>query len=100
MFTRYRNRGNKAKDQEAHAIRRAYLRYGLRLTQNDLAEIRHMIQAGQSTCVELQSNRIAVHELHYRGARIRVVYDKQRKTVVTFLNEDMDDFIAGKGAWA
>ena len=88
MFTRFRG-GSKAKDQEAHALRRAYLRYGLRLTQHDLHTIRNEIQEGRSTCVQTQSNRISVHDLVYKDVPVRVVYDKMRKTVVTFLTDKM-----------
>jgi len=35
--------------------------------------------------VERQSHRITVWDLNFKGKEVRVVYDNQRKSIVTFL---------------
>lgn len=79
---------NKQKAQRIHAKRRAYERYGLQLNKASYQDIVKLIQIGQTVCVERQSSRISVHELVYQGAKMRVVYDKTRKTIATFLPGD------------
>lgn len=86
-----RKRGSKRKAQFRHCLRRALERFGLRLTENDIWDIRAMIEAGQSRCVHKQSLRVSHHLLEYHDIELIVVYDKIRKMVVTFLRvEDYD----------
>ena len=71
--------------QQKHAVRRASERYELAITADELAEIVKMIQHNQIITSEKQSNRVTIKKLIYKERIIRVVYDKIRKTVVSFL---------------
>lgn len=85
-----------------HAQRRAAQRYDLHLTQADLDKIVGDIQHGRAAFVERQSNRVTVWDVvlvermpdlvsgalsaeHHFGTVARVIYDKQRKQIVSFL---------------
>lgn len=89
----------KAKSQTGHALRRAYERYGLRLTEHHLRDLVKRIQNNEAQYVVAQSLRIAVFDAtvpnpHPTPANdcvlcpVRVVYDRDRKTIVTFLHPD------------
>lgn len=76
---------SKAKSQRKHAKRRALSRYGLALSRHHLDAIVLQIQSGKAKFVERQSNRVTLWEVSYEGHILPVVYDKIRKTCVTFL---------------
>lgn len=88
MWQRFRT-GDKKRAEIKHALRRAMERYGLHLTEQDLNLIRKAIQAGASQCVNKQTWRVSVHDLRYMDTDIRVVYDKERKSIVSFLTHEM-----------
>ena len=79
---------SKAKAQRNHAKKRSVERFGAAIGDTGLAKIVAQIQNGQAKFVERQSLRISVWEIDYHGQRCNVVYDKQRKTIVTFLFTD------------
>ena len=79
------NKLNKTKCQRAHAKRRANQRYGLSLNRDKLNAMVRLIQEGKCTFIERQSNRVTVFSLLFEGLTFPVVYDKQRKTIVTVL---------------
>jgi hypothetical protein len=60
-------------------------RYGLHLTEQVHGAIVAKIHANQTTPVERQSARISVHDVEHHDALYRVVYDRRRKVLVTFL---------------
>lgn len=60
-------------------------RYDLRFTDDVRAVFIGEINAGRSVCVRRQSLRVAIHDVTYKGSVYRVVYDKNRKEIVTFL---------------
>lgn len=68
-----------------HAQRRAWERYGLAIDRGLYRHLIKIIQAGNSTFLQKQTNRVSVHEVLYQDVTYRVVYDKSRKTIVTFL---------------
>lgn len=74
--------------QRIHAKRRAVERYSLDLNRQDLRNIVTVIQSNKATPVEKQSHRVTVFDLTYNEVDVRVVYDKQRKTIVTFLPKE------------
>ncbi len=75
-----------------HFKARALERYGLELNRHDLRDIAKMIQRNSGQFIEKQSNRITVWEVTYKDTLLRVVYDKNRKVVVTALPfEEQDD---------
>jgi hypothetical protein len=56
-------RGDKARSQRRHALRRAAERYGLSLTESDMASILQQITSGRARLVEKQSNRVSLYEV-------------------------------------
>lgn len=78
----------KTRAQRIHARRRALERYELDLNRHDLREVVESIQAGKATFVRRQSLRVSIWEVTVKGQACRVVYDKLRKTIVTFLPLD------------
>ena len=84
MQRRKKSRTNK---QRNHAKRRFKQRYGIDFNQQMRQEFRRLIQSNQCVLVEKQSNRISIWDVTYEGNVYRIVYDKQRKNVVTVLPE-------------
>lgn len=74
--------------ERKHARRRALQRYDLDLRDEDLDLITGMIQTGKATFVEKQSNRVSVFTLKFKEKDVKVVYDRQRQNIVTFLPID------------
>jgi hypothetical protein len=71
--------------QRRHAKLRAQERYGLSLNRIDLREIAGLIQQGKAVFLRRQSLRVSHWLVEVGGKSARVVYDRKRKTVVTFL---------------
>lgn len=90
---------NKTQAQRIHASRRAAERYGMKFGRAEQREFVKAIQTGKSTVIEKQSHRVTVHELIIEGEPVRVVYDRIRKTIVTFLpfEEVEDESLTGQG---
>ncbi len=81
-----RRRSDKATAQRYHARQRALERYGLDLTDDDLEVLVRRVQAGTDvTLFDKQSHRVTTWIMNVRGITCRVVYDKTRKTIVSFL---------------
>lgn len=53
-----------------------------------MMELIKQIQSGQAKHVVTQTNRISVFDVKYLDLKVRVVYDKNRKTLVTALEPD------------
>lgn len=80
---------SKARSQRSHARKRALQRFDVQLNRHQLQALVTQIQNGFATLVERQSLRVSVWRITLEdGRRPHVVYDKQRKTIVTFLPED------------
>jgi len=75
----------KASCQRRHARNRALQRFDLELTRKDLDFLVQQIQDNKAKFVERQSHRVSVFKILYKEKDMKVVYDKQRKTIVTFL---------------
>jgi phage FluMu gp28-like protein len=92
---------NKAEGQNKHAKQRAMERYGIDLNRHKRLEIVHMIQHGKATCVRKQSHRVSIFSLQYENQEIVVVYDKQRKTLASFLPLEAkeEDTFMGNYRW-
>jgi hypothetical protein len=83
----------KEKGQIKHAIRRAIQRYDLDLYERDILEMVRRIQIGDIISSKKQTNRVSIVEMVVNNVRCKVAYDKQRKTIATFLPlEGMIDF--------
>ena len=84
-------KGKRSKEyaQQVHFRRRLLGRYEIedveRFKTVTLAQIHSL---AVKTIVEKQSLRISVHMVHYEGQNIRVVYDKERKNLVSVLVPD------------
>lgn len=89
MSRRKRRNYSKASSQEFHAKKRALERYGLDLSNNDLFEIIKNIKSGYAEHIQKQTNRLKLYKTLVKQTDVYVVYDKSRKTVVTFLTKEM-----------
>lgn len=84
---------DKGRAQTAHALRRASQRLGLTLNESDLHKVIKDIQSGKYKCVEVQSNRVSKFKVTIKEVEVVAVYDKLRKTLVTFLELNPDPFL-------
>jgi hypothetical protein len=82
---------NKSESQVVHALRRAAERYGLELNESTYRELVNRIRKPgrkgnkPAILVERQSLRVSVWDIDLDGKMVRVVYDRTRKNIVTFL---------------
>lgn len=84
--------GSKKKSERLHARRRARERYGIEVGAHTRRRIIQAIQAGRSKPVRRTSNRNTVHDVTLDDELVvRVVYDNQRKEIVTFLPPEKGD---------
>lgn len=80
-----------------HAQNRAFDHYQLRLSEMDVAVMARMIRNGKSIYVDKASNRVTLHLVESYGMTLPVVYDKQRKCIVTILPpQKRDEWLARK----
>ncbi len=89
-MVRRRKQEPKAHSQRTHFKKRALERYGVDVNRHLYREMVEMIQNGKAVFIERQTNRIAAFWLYlekppYTGVKLRVIYDKERKTLVTAL---------------
>lgn len=75
----------KTEAQNKHAKQRAMERYGIDLNRHKREQIIRMIQNGQAECVRKQSLRVSIFSVQFEDKEVIVVYDKQRKTLASFL---------------
>jgi hypothetical protein len=71
-----------------HSCRRARERYGLRLSQNDLAFIKRIIVSGNSALIERQGKHKSLYCVIFHGVNLYPVYNRQREEIITFLPDD------------
>lgn len=79
---------NKKQAQQEHAKRRARERFGCKFTHEDEQEIIEKIQNGVATFIQKQTNRISLFGVIYQGVETVIVYDRERKVVVTLMPRD------------
>ncbi len=79
---------NKAVALRIHAKRQAFLRYGVTLNSADLRELIEAIRKGDGVFIQKKSNRVSCWKVYWRGTPLVLLYDKVRKSVVTFLPSD------------
>lgn len=83
---------SKSACQKKHAKNRARERFQIIFNNQQLKDIVQKIQKNQLKFIERQSNRITIWELSLPDNKsCCVVYDKMRKTIVTFLPRDWKD---------
>jgi hypothetical protein len=94
MGAKKKKKNNKKKRaQRNHAQQRCLERKGVEFTSKMERDMLSIIQTHRSTDREFvmkQSCRISVFDVFYDDAIFRVVYDKMRKQIVTFLPENED----------
>lgn len=85
---------NKKDAQFLHAFKRAAQRYELDFTKRMKQEIVSQIQSGDAEFIEKQSNRVSLFWVNINDKHCKVVYDKIRKSIVSFLpQESREDYI-------
>lgn len=82
---RRKRKADKGKAELQHAKNRLFQRYGIVLTKDRKRKLWEDIRKGRYTFLYKQSNRVFVYEVRISGRSIPMVYDKQRKMPVTFL---------------
>jgi len=83
----------KLQAERAHCKQRFLERYGIEFNRHMRSEFEKLIQTNQTHLIKKQSNRVSIHDVIYEGEVYRVVYDKNRKTIVTVLPSDKDILI-------
>jgi len=82
--------------QAIHAIRRLKERYSFVSGKKFLGRIVGKIRENNSQFIFKQSNRVAIHKVLIDEIEFFVVYDHKRKSIVTFLTEEMVNNILEK----
>ncbi len=77
--------------QRVHAKKRFLERTGKVLTTADLVAIVGQIQQGKAKLVRRQSNRVSLWDAEHKGEKVRVIYDRRTKEIVTVLLKEDDD---------
>lgn len=75
----------KKQNERQHATRRAALRFGIHWNRHKLRQFKKDIANSKWPTIEKQSNRITIFSAVIDEQKVAVVYDKQRKEVVTFM---------------
>lgn len=82
---RRRKNINKANSLLRHSKRRASERYGVNIGRAGLWDIVNKIRSGRAIFIRKETNRISEWKVEHGGVLMRVIYDRRRKMVVTFL---------------
>ena len=82
----------KQESQRIHAKRRFLERYGLDFNRHVRREFERLIRCYQTHLIIQQSNRVSIHDVIYNGDVYRVVYDRNRHTIVTALPQDQENY--------
>ena len=90
---------NKHISQKKHAIRRCNERLDLQLSDHDYDELVDKIKNNEAVFHSKQSNRISRFKINVKGTETIAVYDKQRKTIVTFLTDEIDPIFEEIFGW-
>lgn len=79
---------DKRKAQSIHAKRRAFQRFGITLNRTGLSEIIDQIHS-QRKLIYRESRRVGIYKVKYKDKEMFAVYDRDRKSVSTFLTLKM-----------
>ncbi len=84
-----KKKGSKGRAQKYHAKRRFRERLGCDWSSGRIQSLKYKIIFGKGEFIEAQSNRLSVWRVEGPGKKlIDVIYDKDRKTIVTVLPEN------------
>ena len=75
----------KLKRMKQNAKLRAAERFGLDLSNRDLAMLVRQIRYQESIFVMRSTKRVSLHIVEHNGTKMPVVYDKQRGALITIL---------------
>ena len=81
----HNRRSTKRTCEHLHAKRRAKERYGIEFNRKQHDEIVALIRSGRFILKQEQSARIRIYDIVYMQQDMRIVYDKKRGQVVSFL---------------
>jgi hypothetical protein len=79
---------SKKTNQRNHARKRAGERYELGFRKDERKYFVREIQGGRAVFLEKSSHRVSKFAVKYEGEWYPVVYDKNRKEIITFLPPD------------
>lgn len=81
----------KNKSYRIHTEKRAVERYGYAFTMATIASFIQQIQTGEAKFISRTSNRVTVWYVKHPDTQeqVKVVYDKQRKAIVTVLPKEI-----------
>ena len=77
--------GSKKQSEIVHARRRALMRYGLNCGPRTRENLVRIIREGEGIFLSKKSNRVSAFAVFYENVWYPVVYDRNRKEIVTFL---------------
>ena len=80
-----RSKPTKTKSLRAHLKRRFLERFGVEINRIDEIQMLNQIQNKEAEFIEKQSIRVSVFDVKLNEVKYRVVYDKNRKHLVTVL---------------
>ncbi len=80
---------NKARSEKKHARRRFAEHFDKELSNHDYDTLVKQIKDNKAEFVEKQSNRVSVFKVKTGDITAIAVYDKSRKTIITFITEEM-----------
>ena len=72
---------------DVHSKKRAWERYSLELTNNDLDNLVNQIKRGEAEFIRGYSNTRSVHKVKCRDLDLPVLYSRSLKRIVTVLPE-------------
>lgn len=81
---------SKKTQQESHAKRRFKERFGISFTKHMHDEFMFQIRHSQAELLEKQSNRVSKFRVKYKEEHYTIIYDRERKTIVTVLPKSAD----------
>lgn len=78
----------KKKRRTKHVRQRAYQRYDIKITEEELRQLISQIQSNRSEPIMKYSNTYTLHLCSLLDRKLPVVYDKSRQMIVTVLPEN------------
>jgi hypothetical protein len=80
----------KGNNQKKHTIRRLMERYGLEINDNEYEQLCNIIKKDKGEFVKKITLRVTVWDVMFKKKKIRLLYDKNRCTVITALTPSME----------
>jgi hypothetical protein len=75
--------------QKRHAIKRAYERYGIVLSNEKYNKLLSLVKEGFASTVLTQTNNSSILSIDFEGKKLFFVFNKNFQTIVTFLTFDI-----------